>query len=112
MDDPWIDPDNVVSLPSGARVAVLDYGRLMQAGDLEVHHAAGSADLQRRRKRSRLHSELGLLHQLVGGTAAEGHRRIRIARTAIQRRPPIRSSGSNILYCRESLAPLSACAAA
>lgn len=35
QDDPWIDPDNVVTLPSGARVAVLDYGRVMRAGDME-----------------------------------------------------------------------------
>lgn len=35
QDDPWIDPDNVVTLDSGARVAVLDYGRVMRAGDLE-----------------------------------------------------------------------------
>lgn len=34
-DDPWIDPNNVVTLPSGARVAVLDYGRVMIAGDLQ-----------------------------------------------------------------------------
>lgn len=35
QDDPWIDPNNVVTLPSGARVAVLDYGRVMRAGDMD-----------------------------------------------------------------------------
>lgn len=35
QDDPWIDPNNVVTLQSGARVAVLDYGRIMRAGDMD-----------------------------------------------------------------------------
>lgn len=35
QDDPWINHDHVVTLPSGARVAVLDYGRVMRAGDMD-----------------------------------------------------------------------------
>lgn len=35
QDDPWIDPNSVVTLPSGAKVAVLDYGRVMRAGDMD-----------------------------------------------------------------------------
>lgn len=35
QDDPWINHNNVVTLPSGARVAALDYGRVMRAGDMD-----------------------------------------------------------------------------
>lgn len=34
-DDPWINPDSVMVLENGTKVAVLDYGRVMRAGTLQ-----------------------------------------------------------------------------